>query len=120
MRRQPFADWRDRRRAHLFFLSLGDVHGSRAVLSQSMSVQRLKRFRQKAKLIAIRTEFPEARIIMLTTFEGDVEIRRALEAGARAYMLKEQSEPRDSSAAFHFRGDGQGSHQAHHGKAPRQ
>jgi DNA-binding NarL/FixJ family response regulator len=39
-------------------------------------------------LIAIRTEFPEARIIMLTTFEGDVDIRRALEAGARSYMLK--------------------------------
>src|SRR4051812_38873135 len=39
-------------------------------------------------LIAIRTEFPEARIIMLTTFEGDVEIRRALQAGARSYMLK--------------------------------
>src|SRR6266404_5397590 len=31
-------------------------------------------------MIAIRTEFPEARIIMLTTFEGDVEIQRALEA----------------------------------------
>ena len=39
-------------------------------------------------LMAIRTEFPEARIIILTTFEGDVEIQRALEAGARAYMLK--------------------------------
>jgi DNA-binding NarL/FixJ family response regulator len=39
-------------------------------------------------LIAIRTEFPDARIIMLTTFEGDVEIKRALEAGARGYMLK--------------------------------
>lgn len=39
-------------------------------------------------LIAIRTEFPEARVIILTTFEGDVEIRRALEAGARGYMLK--------------------------------
>src|SRR6266436_1684164 len=39
-------------------------------------------------MIAIRTEFPEARIIILTTFEGDVEIQRALEAGARAYMLK--------------------------------
>jgi DNA-binding NarL/FixJ family response regulator len=38
--------------------------------------------------IAIRREFPEARIIMLTTFEGDVEIQRALEAGARGYMLK--------------------------------
>src|SRR6266481_10013387 len=39
-------------------------------------------------MIAIRTEFPDARIIILTTFEGDVEIQRALEAGARAYMLK--------------------------------
>jgi DNA-binding NarL/FixJ family response regulator len=39
-------------------------------------------------MIAIRTEFPEARIIVLTTFEGDVEIQRALEAGARAYLLK--------------------------------
>ena len=39
-------------------------------------------------MIAIRTEFPEARIIMLTTFEGDMDIRRSLEAGARGYMLK--------------------------------
>jgi DNA-binding NarL/FixJ family response regulator len=39
-------------------------------------------------VIAIRTEFPDARIIMLTTFEGDVEIQRALEAGARGYLLK--------------------------------
>jgi len=39
-------------------------------------------------MVAIRTEFPEARIIMLTTFEGDVEIRRALQAGAVGYMLK--------------------------------
>src|SRR5215468_11422912 len=39
-------------------------------------------------LIAIRADFPEARVIMLTTFEGDVEIRRSLEAGARGYMLK--------------------------------
>jgi len=39
-------------------------------------------------MIAIRAEFPQARIIMLTTFEGDVEIQRALEAGARGYLLK--------------------------------
>jgi len=39
-------------------------------------------------MIAIRTEFTDARIIMLTTFEGDVEIQRAMEAGARGYMLK--------------------------------
>jgi DNA-binding NarL/FixJ family response regulator len=37
---------------------------------------------------AIRAEFPEARIIILTTFAGDVEIRRALDAGARSYLLK--------------------------------
>jgi DNA-binding NarL/FixJ family response regulator len=39
-------------------------------------------------LIAIRVEFPEARIIVVTTFEGDVDIQRALRAGARAYLLK--------------------------------
>jgi DNA-binding NarL/FixJ family response regulator len=39
-------------------------------------------------MAAIRAEFPEARIIILTTFEGDVEIQRALEAGARGYLLK--------------------------------
>jgi len=39
-------------------------------------------------MIAIRSEFPAARVIILTTFAGDVEIQRALEAGARAYMLK--------------------------------
>jgi DNA-binding NarL/FixJ family response regulator len=41
-----------------------------------------------AALSAIRGEFPAARIIMLTTFEGDVEVQRALAAGARGYMLK--------------------------------
>jgi DNA-binding NarL/FixJ family response regulator len=45
-------------------------------------------------LIAIRTEFPAARIVMLTTFEGDVEIQRALQAGARGYVLK-STPPRD-------------------------
>ena len=39
-------------------------------------------------MIAIRGEFPEAHIIMLSTFAGDVEIQRALQAGARAYVLK--------------------------------
>ncbi len=39
-------------------------------------------------MIAIRSEFPEARVIILTTFAGDVEIQRALQAGARAYTLK--------------------------------
>jgi DNA-binding NarL/FixJ family response regulator len=39
-------------------------------------------------LMAIRNEFTEARIIMLTTFEGNVEIQRAFKAGAYGYMLK--------------------------------
>jgi DNA-binding NarL/FixJ family response regulator len=39
-------------------------------------------------MIAIRAEFPDARIVMLTTFEGDVEIQRSLAAGARGYILK--------------------------------
>lgn len=45
-------------------------------------------------MVAIRTEFPEARIVILTTFEGDFEIQRALAAGARGYMLKSMS-PRE-------------------------
>jgi DNA-binding NarL/FixJ family response regulator len=37
---------------------------------------------------AIRSEFPEARIIVLTTYTGDTQVVRALRAGARAYVLK--------------------------------
>jgi DNA-binding NarL/FixJ family response regulator len=39
-------------------------------------------------IISIRGEFPEAKIIVLTTYKGDVQILRALKAGARAYLLK--------------------------------
>jgi DNA-binding NarL/FixJ family response regulator len=39
-------------------------------------------------MIAIRGEFPEARIIVLTTYTGDVQAKRALQSGARAYLLK--------------------------------
>ena len=39
-------------------------------------------------LIAIRTEFPDAKVIVLTTYEGDVHILRALKAGAQGYLLK--------------------------------
>ncbi len=39
-------------------------------------------------MIAILKEFPEARFIVLTTFEGDIEMKRALQAGARGYLLK--------------------------------
>jgi DNA-binding NarL/FixJ family response regulator len=40
-------------------------------------------------IIEIRGEFPEARIIVLTTYAGDVQALRALQAGARAYLLKD-------------------------------
>jgi DNA-binding NarL/FixJ family response regulator len=39
-------------------------------------------------MIAIRGEFPEARVIVITTYIGDVQVLRALKAGARAYLLK--------------------------------
>ena len=39
-------------------------------------------------IIAIRSEFPDARIVILTTFERDVEVQRALKAGAYGYLLK--------------------------------
>ena len=39
-------------------------------------------------IIAIRREFPDARIIVLTTYVGDVQVFRALKAGARGYILK--------------------------------
>jgi DNA-binding NarL/FixJ family response regulator len=40
-------------------------------------------------IIAIRGEFPQARFIVLTTYSGDVQILRAIKAGARAYLLKD-------------------------------
>jgi DNA-binding NarL/FixJ family response regulator len=39
-------------------------------------------------IVAIRGECPEAQIIVLTTYTGDVQVLRALKAGARAYLLK--------------------------------
>src|SRR5260370_15620636 len=39
-------------------------------------------------IIGIRSEFPNARIIVLTTYAGDVQVLRALKAGARGYVLK--------------------------------
>ena len=41
-------------------------------------------------IVAIRREHPEARIIVLTTYTGDMQVLRALKAGARAYILKGQ------------------------------
>jgi DNA-binding NarL/FixJ family response regulator len=39
-------------------------------------------------MIAIRSEYPQARFIVLTTYSGDVQVSRALKAGARAFLLK--------------------------------
>ena len=39
---------------------------------------------------AIRGEFPDARIVVLTTYSGDVQALRAIQAGARAYLLKNE------------------------------
>lgn len=39
-------------------------------------------------LVSIRRDFPNARVIMFSTFQGDVEIKRALEAGARGFLFK--------------------------------
>lgn len=52
---------------------------------------------------AIRTEFPEARIVVLSTYAGDVQISRALKAGARAYLLKSllRNELLDTIRAVH-------------------
>jgi DNA-binding NarL/FixJ family response regulator len=44
--------------------------------------------RQRPAINAIHGEFPNARIIVLTTYSGDVQVSRALKAGARAYLLK--------------------------------
>jgi len=49
--------------------------------------------------IAIRREFPEARIIILTTFDSETDRQRALAAGARAFMLKDA--PRKLVEAIH-------------------
>src|SRR5262245_386134 len=54
-------------------------------------------------IIAIRSEFPDARIIVLTTYAGDVQALRAVQAGARGYLLKDavQEELLDTIRAVH-------------------
>jgi DNA-binding NarL/FixJ family response regulator len=54
-------------------------------------------------IIDIHSEFPNAWIIVLTTYSGDVQVLRALKAGARAYILKRHvhREPLESVRAFH-------------------
>jgi two-component system NarL family response regulator len=54
-------------------------------------------------IIHIRSQFPQARIIVLTTYDGDEDIHRALDAGARGYLLKGMSgdELMDAIRAVH-------------------
>ena len=52
-------------------------------------------------IATIREQRPGARVLMLTTFEGDVEVQRALAAGARAYVLKSSSPEELVSAIQH-------------------
>jgi DNA-binding NarL/FixJ family response regulator len=52
-------------------------------------------------LIALRAEFCDARVLVLTTATGDVEIQRALKAGARGYILKSMSPPEMTEAIRH-------------------
>jgi two-component system NarL family response regulator len=49
---------------------------------------RLQKMNGVDAIVKIRSEFPEARIVVLTTFDGDEDIYRALAAGARGYLLK--------------------------------
>ena len=51
-------------------------------------------------IIAIRAESPDARIVVLTTFEGDVEIQRALQAGARGLPAQDACRRKSWSAAI--------------------
>jgi DNA-binding NarL/FixJ family response regulator len=55
---------------------------------------------------SIVSEFPDARIVTLTTFQGDVDIHRALEAGARGYLLKDalRSEVADAIRTVYRKG----------------
>jgi DNA-binding NarL/FixJ family response regulator len=54
----------------------------------------------------IVADYPEARIVTLTTFQGDVDIQRALEAGARGYLIKDAlgAEVADAIRTVHSRG----------------
>jgi len=84
-----------------------DMFMAAAASSASQGIQHFRQYRPDVTLmdlrlpdlsgidalIAIRSEFPEARIIILTTFNGDMDIQRALKAGAYGYMLK--SAPRN-------------------------
>ena len=51
--------------------------------------ERLFRLRIRDALSAIRGEFPDARIMVLTSYAGDIQVSRAIRSGARGYLLKD-------------------------------
>src|SRR5438876_5875712 len=53
-------------------------------------------------IIAIRGEFPEARIIVLTTYAGDVQVLRALKAGARGYLDRKSTRLNSSHPSISY------------------
>ncbi len=75
---------------------VGEASNGREAIQQSRSLRpditlmdlQMPEMNGLDALIAIRNEFPEARVIVLTTYAGDVQILRALKAGAHAYLLK--------------------------------
>jgi two-component system NarL family response regulator len=91
-----------------FSALLGMVEGFKVVAEAAYGAQALALYRQHMPdvtlmdlrmpgmggvetIVAIRKESPEARIIVLTTFDGDEDIFRAIQAGAKSYMLKGMS-----------------------------
>ena len=91
-----------------FIALLNMVEGFEVIAEASSGLQAVDLFRQHRPdvtlmdlrmpgmagvetITAIRREFPDARIIVLTTFDGDEDIFRAIQAGARGYMLKGMS-----------------------------
>ena len=69
------------------FPDRGDARGINLVLGGPM--RRLCRERTIQAITAIRREFPDARLIVLTTYDGDEDIYRSLQAGAKGYLLKD-------------------------------
>jgi DNA-binding NarL/FixJ family response regulator len=78
-------------------VSVGEAGDGQAALAQYRELQpdvvvmdlRMPEMGGVDATIAIRKEFPAARIIVLTTYEGDEDIHRALQAGAQGYLLKD-------------------------------
>jgi two-component system, NarL family, response regulator len=80
---------------------VGQAHNGREAIAQFIQLQpnivlmdlRMPEMDGVEAITQLRSQFPEARIIVLTTYDGDEDIYRGLQAGAKAYLLKDT--PRD-------------------------